>query len=149
MNTYPESPGWKGTDTSRAAAERVSNRAPSIRRKVWDKLETSSMTGEELAEVLQENLYSVLPRLSEMQLDGMVRDSGGRGRTKLDCDAVLWERTPGAVYHDKIKSAARVKRTIKDWQIEKLKEAQTHLQLSMCGHAIKAEGLIKHVLESL
>lgn len=112
-HNYPTEPGWTGDHgTSEAAAKKVSTRAPSLRRRVWDYLETCGYTGEELASIMQENLYSVLPRITEMQHDGMVRDSGQRGKTKLGGETVIWERVPGAVYHDRVALKAKPRRKV-------------------------------------
>lgn len=147
---YPQEPGWKSTDTSRAAAVKVSTRAPSIRSRVWDALSyDTQLSGQAIADELKEYLYSVLPRLSEMQLDGLVRDSGRRGMTELGGEAIIWERVPDAVYHDRIRVNVKPRKYVKDWQIDKLREAVTLLSMSNDGVAMRAEKLLNEVLEPL
>lgn len=145
---YPQSPGFSNTDTSRAAAAHVAPRAASLRRRVWDLLRDRPATGEDLAFMMSANLYSVLPRLSEMQLDGMVRDSGARQKTQNGCYAIVWERTDSP-YHDRVKSNVTPKKTIKDWQIEKLVSAVALLQTSSGGAAVSAEKLVQEVIDSV
>lgn len=145
---YPEGAGWKGTDTSKEAALKVEPRRIPLRRKVWDMLETPQ-TGYAIAEALGANLYSVLPRISEMQRGGMVRDSGKRGETKLGNDAVIWERVPTASYTDAIDNKTEPRIIIKDWQVEMIRDALAHLSISMDGHALAAEKKLKDFLLTL
>lgn len=139
--TYPNRPGYKGNSgTSESAAIKVSTRAPSIRRRVWDALQETRLSGESLAEILNENLYSVLPRISEMQHFGIVQDSGFRDTTHMGCEAVKWERVPGAVYADKMPT---IKVPKKQLDIELVKSALAHLGMASYDfHTERAKDLL-------
>jgi len=58
---YPHTPGWKRTDTSKAAA--MSIKAATIRAKVLAVIKDKPMTADEVADVLVVSRLSVRPRL--------------------------------------------------------------------------------------
>ena len=80
-------------DTERAAAQRIAPRAGTIRWLVLRALHEADyggLTNCETAELLGRNLYSVAPRLTELALDGWVRDSGDRRPTPNGNPSIVW-----------------------------------------------------------
>lgn len=148
MSNYPSEPGFTGTQgTSEAAANKIAARAPSIRRKVWEALdEGAHMSGETLAAYLNENLYSVLPRLTEMQHGGMVRDSGLRDKTRLGGETVIWERVPGAVYQERTTAKAKPRRKA---AVEKMVAALTLIDRSPNPSPLEGKAIEQAVREAL
>jgi predicted ArsR family transcriptional regulator len=74
---YPVSPGWKGTDTSRAAAESIP--ASILRGKVLRIYQLrGACTADEVAEALHMSVLSVRPRVTELKSLGKIVDTGIR-----------------------------------------------------------------------
>lgn len=139
---YPATPGWKGTETSRAAAAKIAPRAPSMRRRIWEAL-TVPKSGECLSEELSIYLYSALPRLSEMKAEGIVRESGETEATARGNDQTVWERVPGMIYRDRLTGGiAPIERRLKAWQVQQIREAINMLRLSPTFHAREAEQIL-------
>jgi hypothetical protein len=130
---YPNQPGWKGTKTSLSAA-----------------LKISPKSGEHLSKELNIYLYSVLPRLSEMKADGMVRESGHISETDRGCDQVVWERVPGESYRDKLRKSSSIRDVrLQQWQVEQIKIAASLLVSSTDLMASAALSHLKNALEFL
>ncbi len=89
---FPDSPGYKGTDTSKKAAESVKQDAPLLRRMCLDVIAKSpdGMTADEAAEALGESVLSIRPRFSELKATGEIRDTGFRRRNISGRHAVVW-----------------------------------------------------------
>lgn len=87
----------RGTDTERDAAHLVTPRAGTLRARVIDQLRRGSFTAAELATALDEYLYSVAPRVTELQRGGWVEDSGERRDTVRARAAIVWRLTAEAV----------------------------------------------------
>jgi len=76
---YPLFPGFvSGSDTSKAAAEAISDPAPTIRGNVLYVLERHSMTADEVANALNHSILTVRPRVTKLRKVGLVRDTGQR-----------------------------------------------------------------------
>jgi predicted Rossmann fold nucleotide-binding protein DprA/Smf involved in DNA uptake len=88
--TYPTSPGWKRTDTSREAAQTVN--AATLRARVLRVLIDGPLTADECAEALRCPILSIRPRLSELRLQGKVEDTGERRRNDSGKRAIVWRR---------------------------------------------------------
>lgn len=88
---YPQSPGFRRTDTSRAAAEAVKPKAATVRLMVLEALKRRPMTSIEIAEHLRLPYSTCQPRLSENAAKGLVEDSGARGRSRDPSKAaIVW-----------------------------------------------------------
>ena len=85
--------GYRNTDTSSAAAEEITPKAPKIRASVLECLRASDvpLSTEEIAQRIGVIYASVQPRLSELRNDALVVDSGERGVTQYGKSCILWE----------------------------------------------------------
>lgn len=76
--------GYQNTDTSLQSAQRVSNsgRVAVLRKRVLDAFHANvfGLTTHEVAELLNESVPSVQPRISELKRDGKLVDAGIRRR---------------------------------------------------------------------
>ena len=89
---YPASPGFKRTDTSKAAAQSVAASAPRLRQLVLDQLRLyGPATADEIAENMGRDRLSIRPRLSELRELGKVQDSGRRSANSSGKTAIVWE----------------------------------------------------------
>ena len=86
-------PGWKGRDTSLAAAEEMAARAPGIRELVLAEIEGAGeegATADEIARWLGLSPLSVRPRCTELAHAGAIRDSGRRRRNEQGNRQIVW-----------------------------------------------------------
>lgn len=90
---YPVSAGFKGTDTSRAAAETIN--ASVLRGKVLDAYRRfGPMTADQCAEALRIDRLSIRPRCSELKRLGKLRDTGNRAPNDSGKSAVVLQAAP-------------------------------------------------------
>lgn len=87
---YPASPGWKRTETSRAAAEGVKPRVPTLRDKVQALLKGAELTADECAAALNVTVLACRPRLSELFRLGMIEDTGKTRPNASHIQATVW-----------------------------------------------------------
>lgn len=95
--TYPNSPGFRDTDTSRAAADSVAHDAPALQALVINALRHAGdggLTADECAARLGLNLLSIRPRVTELKAKGQVKDSGERRRNASGRRAIVWILVP-------------------------------------------------------
>lgn len=91
FDNYPDQPGWKEGDTSRAAAEAMVLRASNLRRDVFSFIRKHPHhTADEIAQALGESILSIRPRVSELRRMGLI-DSDGKGRNKSGATAHQWK----------------------------------------------------------
>ncbi len=86
-------PGWKGRDTSLAAAEAMAARAPGVRELVLAEIEGAGekgATADEIARWLGLSPLSVRPRCTELAQAGRIRDSGLRRRNDAGNRQIVW-----------------------------------------------------------
>ena len=75
--SYPTEPGFKAPGTSEEAAGNVKHKAKVLREKCLRMLrEHGDYTAQEMADLLQEHLGDVAPRLSELKTEGIIFNSG-------------------------------------------------------------------------
>lgn len=90
---YPEAPGFKWTDTSRAAADAIAPKLGRLQRlalkAIRDRAERG-LTADELADVLALDRYSIQPRTSELRRKSLIVDSGLRRRNSSGKAAIVW-----------------------------------------------------------
>ena len=82
-------------DTEVEAAVRIAPRVTGLRRKallVLAEAERGS-TGEQVAETMDEWLYSVKPRLTELARMGLIEDSGRRQLNRRKRQEIIWQIT--------------------------------------------------------
>jgi predicted ArsR family transcriptional regulator len=89
--TYPNSPGYKRTGTSKRAAEAMKPRAPSIRARALELLKMTSLTADEIAEALNVTVLACRPRVTELFRMGKIRDTGRTRRNSSGVRATVWE----------------------------------------------------------
>lgn len=89
--SYPDEPGYRARDTSRAAAEGIAPAAKSFRARVFDSIKAQPGTPEEVAARLGEPVMNCRPRFSELSAKGLIRDSGRRGEAMGGRRAIIWE----------------------------------------------------------
>lgn len=82
-------------ETEVAAAVRIAPRVTGLRRKALRVLAESPQgeTGEQVAEIMDEWLYSVKPRLTELSQFGLIEDSGRRNINKRNRQEIIWQIT--------------------------------------------------------
>jgi predicted ArsR family transcriptional regulator len=86
---YPFRPGWKGRETSRAAAEATP--AQLLRGKVLAEFHRQQyMTADECAEALGLSVLSVRPRVTELGNMHKLMDSGFRRQNASGRSAIVW-----------------------------------------------------------
>jgi hypothetical protein len=85
----------RGPDTEKIAAAGIRPRAGRLRVLALRALAEAphGMTHGELAEATGEYLYSIAPRVTELQRDGLVADTGRRHTTDRGRPAVVWAAT--------------------------------------------------------
>lgn len=89
---YPETPGHRDTDTSRAAAEDVRPKVSVLRQMVLDALSVRPMTTLEIAHHCRQRYETLQPRSSELKNMGLIEDSGARGISRDPRKkAIIWK----------------------------------------------------------
>lgn len=90
---YPNQPGHRGTDTSRAAASAMSTVSARFQRMALLAIRAAGgrgLTAEELADRLGYPRTTIQPRTTELKLAGLIRDSGARRHNRSDHRAIVW-----------------------------------------------------------
>lgn len=87
---YPNGPGWKARETSRAAADAIAPQAKSLRARVYDEIKKAPGTPEQIAHRLKVPLMNVRPRCSELAAKGLIVDSEARGTAMGGRKAIIW-----------------------------------------------------------
>ena len=90
MSAYPNVPGYKREGTSSDAAEAVTPRAPTLRSKVLQVLNTTDLTADECADKIGESVLSIRPRLSELRRAGFIEETGERRSNVSGLKAAVW-----------------------------------------------------------
>lgn len=88
--SYPDGPGFKARDTSRAAAAATAPEVKSLRARVFDEIKRNPSTPEEVAARLKLPVHSIRPRFSECAAKGWIEDSGDRRRAMGGRQAIVW-----------------------------------------------------------
>lgn len=89
-DVYPNAPGHKGRETSRAAAKGIAVHAKSLRERVLDEIKIRPGTPEQIAHRMSEPLMNVRPRCSELAAKKLIKDSGGRADAMGGRKAIIW-----------------------------------------------------------
>jgi hypothetical protein len=91
--SYPDFPGYKPTDTSRAAAKSISGHLGRLQVMSFAAIHLAGRNGlttDELAATLGMSRASVQPRTSELRRKGRIIDSGQRRRNGSGKSAIVW-----------------------------------------------------------
>lgn len=101
--SYPQSPGWKASDTETSceAAVAIKASAETLRRDALLLLQAKPLTADEVAEALRtpfmsdadfaEFKRSIRPRVSELKADGLVEKTPLRRKNSSGKSAVVWQ----------------------------------------------------------
>jgi len=83
-------------DTERLAAEFIAPKVTGLRLKTLQSLAAapSGLTGSQVADNMDAWIYSVKPRLTELQNMGLAVDSGARAKNNRNRQEVVWQITP-------------------------------------------------------
>lgn len=87
---YPHAAGYRKRDTSRAAAKAIEPKAKTLRERVLDLIREMPCTPETAARRLAQPVHSLRPRFSELSAQGLIEDSGARGRAMGGKKAIIW-----------------------------------------------------------
>lgn len=97
VDTYPNHPGFRDTDTSRAAADAVKPKASYVQARVLEALKVRPMTSFEIAAHLRFRFETVQPRTAELRAKGLIEDSGARGISRDPTrKAIIWRLVKGS-----------------------------------------------------
>lgn len=97
--TWPGDPGptahRHGPDTEQLALEFVAPKLSGLRLKALQSLASAhpGLTGSQVAEKMDAWIYSVKPRLTELERMGLVRDSGERAKNDRGRQEIVWQIT--------------------------------------------------------
>ena len=94
--TQPPMVHKNAKDTERMAAEFIAPKVTGLRLKALQSLAEapSGLTGSQVADKMNAWLYSVKPRLTELQNMGLAEDSGERQLNERNRPEVVWQITP-------------------------------------------------------
>jgi hypothetical protein len=87
---YPSAPGHKRGGTSKAAADSMKEKAPTLRQKVLDVLFHQDLTADECAAEVGKSLLSIRPRLTELLALGKISDTGTTRTNDSGKQATVW-----------------------------------------------------------
>lgn len=93
LNLYPNSPGSKGRNTSRSAAQDCKDLARELQIEILRLLTVNNYTADEMASMLKRSVLALRPRVSELVKKGLVEDSGERGTNSSGKGAIRWQLT--------------------------------------------------------
>lgn len=89
---YPHAPARGKTDTSAAAAKKLTNHGP-LRQKILDLIRFSGDQGyttSEITDVLAEPLLNVRPRVTELRMQNEIASTGMRRKNALGNSEIVW-----------------------------------------------------------
>ncbi len=94
MPRLDDGTGFKGTDTSREAAQHLvdTGKAAKLRARVFEAYQRSvfGMTADECAEQLNETVLAIRPRVSELKKDGKLADTLARRKNSSGRNAAVF-----------------------------------------------------------
>jgi len=88
--SYPETPGYKRGGTSKAAADSMRAKAPTLRDMVLAELSQANATADECAAAMGLSLLSVRPRFTELLALGKIADTGMTRPNASGKQATVW-----------------------------------------------------------
>jgi hypothetical protein len=93
---YPDAPGFKVSGPSEQAAEAMRRTAKTLREQVLREIVATpaGLTADQIADRLNRSVLSVRPRVSELNRQGEIRQSGARGRNDSGMSAAVWVVAP-------------------------------------------------------
>jgi hypothetical protein len=88
--TYPDTPGHKRRDTSKAAALSVEPGCATLRQRCLAIIERHASTADEVAASLNQSVLSIRPRIAELATVEIIVDSGIRRLNASGKSAIVW-----------------------------------------------------------
>ena len=105
-NRYPNHPGHKARDTSRAAADAIAGASPKIRDKIYTAIKASDgLTADEACHRANVSLLSGRPRVTELMRVNLVHDTGRRRELNSGKMGIVWARTAPKRYCGEIEDS--------------------------------------------
>jgi hypothetical protein len=101
MTSYPYEAGFRENQTSKLAANAIedSGRAETLRNKVLGFLYSNKTgTADEIASALDEPIWSIQPRISELRAQGLLIASGLRRKSARGGTAHVWVKAPIPIF---------------------------------------------------
>ena len=95
---YPLKAGYKEQSTSKEAAAKVDSRAAILRTEaieVFKRKGSYGATCEEVAEIMNEDITSIRPRITELKLLEYIIDSGDRRLNRFQNNVKVWRYNDG------------------------------------------------------
>ncbi len=92
---YPNWPGFRARETSKAAADAVAPRAANLRERALFEIRLrreTGLTADEVARALGQDVLTIRPRVAELARMGVIRDGGERRENKSGKKAIVWVR---------------------------------------------------------
>jgi predicted ArsR family transcriptional regulator len=89
---YPDAPGFKVSGPSEQAAEAMGGTANKMRAAVFAQIaqHTGGATADEIAKDLNLSVLSVRPRVSELNRNGAIEQTGARRKNESGMTATVW-----------------------------------------------------------
>ena len=88
---YPNTPGYKKRGTSKASADSMREKAPTLRDYVYNALvRFGNKTADECAELMGCSLLSIRPRFTELLRLGKITDTGETRHNASGKQATVW-----------------------------------------------------------
>jgi len=94
QTAYPHVPGSRRTKTSKAAAESVKVRAPTVRDQILSLLKRGHFTPDEAARILGVSILTARPRFSELSRMGKIFRTGDTRANDSGIRADVWSAWP-------------------------------------------------------
>ena len=133
MNTYPDAPGHNNVHTSIAAAASVTEKASSIRSRIYALLlDGHQMTSEEAAIRLNVKHDNCWKRFSELRAKGLAEDSGAKRLNRSSGEeAIVWKLREGEgtdIDYKKSKAHLRERIASLEAEVSRLREENERLK---------------------
>ena len=96
---YPDAPGFKVAGPSEQAAKAITGSANKMRAAVLAQIAQypSGATADEVAKDLNLSVLSVRPRVSELNRNGEIEQTGARRHNASGMTATVWRLVPGGL----------------------------------------------------
>jgi hypothetical protein len=97
---YPRSPGWKGGNTSRKAADAIAVHAGTVRARVlaeYARADADGMTADQCAKALNVSILTTRPRATELLKTGLLTPTGERRQNDSGMSAVVLRITEAGI----------------------------------------------------
>ena len=92
---YPNWPGFRARDTSKAAADAVAPKSANLRERALFEIRLrreDGLTADEVAKVLGQDVLTIRPRVAELARMCLIRDSKKRRQNRSGKSAIVWVR---------------------------------------------------------